>query len=146
MIAWRAAALALAGLVVVAGCGFAPTDLMTVIERPGYSFFMRVYDDTGLVTEVTPGPAPEAAPDGTATAHPDTETLDVGWVGGACNRTPIIQVSGSASDLLITIQPDATDELWPQFEACPAVGILLTATLHLNAPVLQENVRMEIHQ
>ena len=142
----RAAALAVAVASIVSGCGFADTDLKTVIERPGYSFYLRVYDDTGLVTEVQPGPAPDPATDGTATAYPDREWIVVSWTGGACNRTPTINVSGSSSDLLISVEPDASRDLLPHFEGCPTVGIPLTATLLMSTPVLQEDIRTEIAQ
>ena len=146
MTIWQSAALALAGVEFVSGCGFAPTDLQTVVERPGYSFFVRVYDRSGLVTEVTPGPAPDPANVGTSTAYPDRQWIVVGWMGGACNRTPTINVSGSSSELLIYVEPDATRDLFPRLEGCPAVGIPLTATLQLNAPVLQEDISTEIAQ
>lgn len=107
---------------------------------------ISVIDETGLVVDAQKLESADGPPgNGVAMARPDSSSLEVTWLGGACHFGPTVTLTGNADDLLVALEPDAGDRL-PPGVACTDIGLFFGVTLVLATPVLQDNVGLQVNR
>ena len=132
-------------VLLVAGCAaralpYPPTLTLPLPENEFGTFQLDVYDESGLVQE---GQAGEQVLGGfvpvDVIAMPERSELLITWTGGACAHRPFVEIRGTSADLRVVVSPNPVEySLAPV--ACPAIGIVSSATLTLSEPVTQENI------
>ncbi|MEP7378727.1 MAG: hypothetical protein ABI725_04105 [Chloroflexota bacterium] len=140
------------GLIVIAAMALAcgstePPDLQVPLTSGGgEAYTLLVYDATGLVTDVRNlGWQPGEPTDG-AFAFPERQQVEIHWIGGACAHRPTLEITGNASDLLVTVTNPADPNFLPFLPiGCPAVGIPLAVTISMSQPIQQQDVGMTEH-
>ncbi|MEP7361522.1 MAG: hypothetical protein ABI744_08080 [Chloroflexota bacterium] len=105
---------------------------------------LQVYDDTGLVTDGAMGSA--ASQGNQPDVSVDGNVLEVRWVGGVCQKGPILGLVQNAGKLLLLLEPDAGPPFGPTTGpvACPALALFNVVDLTLSQPFSQEDVSLEV--
>ncbi len=131
----------LEALVVACTPSLAPPSVVIPLPENGFGQFeLWVYGDSGLVTG---GRANAAAARGAweleVIAFPESNELEVAWMGGACSHRPVLGVTGDATSLRLELTPSPIE--WTFFpQGCPAVGLFFSVTITLSAPVEQDAI------
>lgn len=100
---------------------------------------LALYDDTSLVTSAEPLEV-ATLPGGATEVRAEGNTLEVRWMGGSCRRGPILGLSGTSTELLLIVEPEAGP---PSAAPCEPTGVPMGVTLVLESPVEQDAIYVE---
>ena len=145
----KLAAAGLATLLMLGGCAnFGDADYAVTIQNQDGNFPVHIYDTAKLLATADDWPTsdPGYSNEG-AIADPAHSQVDIGWVGGVCQRDTVIHLDGDATNLTVTVQPNQQAQLpIPLFESCSAVGIFLGVKLTLTTPLTQDHLHYVLDQ
>jgi hypothetical protein len=122
-------------LVLLAGCGFLPSDSTTFqapMERNGETVTVTLVDEAGLVTEMVGGapPLPEENADPPYAWNANGRPTEVAlyWMSDSCSHEPLLRLTGGNA-LTLDIDLNRGEE------ACDAMGLGNFVTLSLNRAI-----------